>query len=469
MYRYFQVIIVNDGARNLKPVTDFIMRKENFILVHRESNGGPAASKWTFLQYIQSNLRRHNLNDIAMIVDGDDYLTNDRVLETINNTYLQHKCWMTYGNATGSFCKSGKAIPPEWTQVRSNPWIYTHPRTFKVALALAFRQEDFQMDGIWLTKGTDRPVVLTCIELAGFERCKFIEAVLYNYVEHEQNSYKTVPNELRIKQLNYIAGLPPKQKIVEDIHIVMCCWKRLEHLEQQLKNMNEQTVAHRICFHLLNNNPDTVEELNKLVSDMSHIYTNIKVHVSHYKNKFYGFQRFIYVRDVLLKYYNIDYVIIIDDDQIYTHDWVEKMVALRKPQTYSSWYGKVWDASNLDYWTDTHITFKDCYTGAKPDIKELQYGGTGGSILDVSIFRPDSKLWCIPADLPDGVLVYNIEDLWLSFIVRKYYGWSIQRTFLPDKNIINVKGSSAELNSLWKLVYSQKQKFLTYLVDKFGL
>jgi len=469
VYRQFQVIIVNDGAKDLKYVTDFISGKENYTIVHRELKGGPAASKWTFLHYIQSNIRRYNLNDIAMIVDGDDSLANDHVLATINKTYLQTKCWMTYGNADGKFCDNGRSIPPEWTQIRSNPWIYTHPRTFKIALALTFQETDFQINGVWLTKGTDRPIVLNCIEIAGINRCKFIETVLYNYVEHEQNSYKTVSNESRLRQLHYLTNLPKKKELAEDIHIVMCCWKRIEYLEQQIKNMNDQTVAHRIRFHLLNNNPETIEQMNKLFIDVSHIYTNIKLHLSHYKNEFYGFQRFMYIRDILLKYYNIDYVIIIDDDQIFTNDWVEKMVALKKPQTYSAFYGKLWNTSNLNYWTGTRITFKDCYTGTNPEIKEFHYGGTGGSILDVSIFRSDSKLWDIPKDLPEGVSIYNIEDLWLSFVIRKYYGWSIQRTFLPDKNIINIKGSSAEANSLYKIIYAQKQLLLTYLIGTFGL
>jgi hypothetical protein len=375
---------------------------------------------------------------------------------------------MTYGNAVGKFC-NGCAISPELANIRKNPWIYTHPRTFKFALLLTFKEEDFKMDGVWLTKGTDRPLVFNCIEMAGVGRCRFIKDILYKYVEHTQNSYKVVPNESRLKHVNYIANLCPKQNLVEDIHVVMCCWKRLEHLEQQIQNMNDQTVARRIHFHLLNNNPDTVEQISKIVSDAGHIYTNIRLHLSHYKNEFYGFQRFLYIRDVLLKYYNIDYVIIIDDDQLFTNDWIEKMVALGKPQTYSPWYGKVWDSNNLDYWNGSYSTISDCRRGLKPNITAFQYGGTCGSILDVSIFRPDSKLWEIPNDLPEGVLIYNIEDLWLSFVIRKYYGWSIQRTFLPEKHTLNTSGSASEGNALFKSLYPQKRVLLNYLICKFGL
>ena len=41
---------------------------------------------------------------------------------------------------------------------------------------------------------------------------------------------------------------------IEDIHIVMCCWKRFQNLDSQINMLNNQTVSNRIHFHLVNNN-----------------------------------------------------------------------------------------------------------------------------------------------------------------------------------------------------------------------
>ena len=112
----------------------------------------------------------------------------------------------------------------------------------------------------------------------------------------------------------------------------MCCWKRFENLEAQFIMLNNQTVSKEIHWHLINNNYDEKEKLNCLVEKYSKIYNKIKVHVTHYKNEFYCFQRHFYIRDILMKKFNVKYVIIIDDDQIFNKKWVERMWTLRKPE-----------------------------------------------------------------------------------------------------------------------------------------
>lgn len=57
------------------------------------------------------------------------------------------------------------------------------------------------------------------------------------------------------------------------------------------------------------------------------------------------------------------------------------------------------------------------------------YGGPGGSIIDINIFNDDSILWNIPPDLPQNTKVYNIDDIWLSFIIKYEYNWKIYRSF----------------------------------------
>ena len=102
------------------------------------------------------------------------------------------------------------------------------------------------------------------------------------------------------KPIKFAVNSKKANEITEDIHIVMCCWKRFEHLELQIKNLNTQTYNKRIHLHLLNNNQKDKEKITEIVNKCKDLY-DIKISLSHYDNKYSVFQRFIYIKDVLLK------------------------------------------------------------------------------------------------------------------------------------------------------------------------
>ena len=316
-----------------------------------------------------------------------------------------------------------------------------------------------------MTKCTDRPIIYTMLELSGINRICHINNLLYYYREHNNNTYKVINSELKKQQKLFIKNKPIKEIIQEKIHIVMCCWKRVQFLKYQIENLNNQTVSNRIVLHLLNNNRDNINYLTKLINK---IKKDIKftIRLTHYDNKYYGFQRFLYIKNYLLQKEIIDYVIIIDDDQIYDIDWVEKLYKKRKSKHYLTFYGKHWIKKNPSYWKDSIININDLNNNLKKNIIKFNYGGTGGSIIDTNIFLPNSLLWNIPKDLPNNITIYNIEDLWLSFIVTHYYKWNIQRSFLPEKYNLNEKYNESNKVSLWKTLNSEKKILLDYLIKK---
>jgi hypothetical protein len=145
------------------------------------------------------------------------------------------------------------------------------------------------------------------------------------------------------------------------------------------------------------------------------------------------------------------------------------MYALRTPRTYTCWYGKKWQFNQVDYWNDSIITHKDVYNNLYKECTDFHYGGTGGSIIDVTIFNIDSELWTIPTDLPSTICIYKIEDLWLSFILRKIYHWNIKRSFLPDTKSIAFKPGCVDKDALATSLKKEKNIFLKYLIHKYGL
>ena len=61
----------------------------------------------------------------------------------------------------------------------------------------------------------------------------------------------------------------------------------------------------------------------------------------------------------------------------------------------------------------------------------------------------------MPTNLPENVTIYNIEDLWLSYIII-CYGWNIKRSFLPEQISLNLN-SESEKESLWCRLINEKQ------------
>lgn len=455
-YDNWCIIAFDDGSTDNSPhiCKRYVENYPDYFKYYRVvENQGPASTKYHGMQIIK---QISDKNDIMLILDGDDYLIGNDVLSEINLEYNKYKPWITYGSFEGKWSEQTKPIPNTVMNFRHYDWIYGHPRTLKCFLLHYFEETDFKFNNRWLTKCTDRPLVFNALEWSGKERVKYIDKKLYYYREHPENTYKLVSQKEKNEQKNFISRQVPKQKVIENIHIVMCSWKRYHNIIRILRSLNNQTVSHRIHLHILNNNGDTeIKELlkNNILSFMKNYNVYIKITLRHYNNRYFGFQRFIYIRDHLLRNHIADYVIMIDDDQSYSQNWVENMYKLRKPQCYFSWWGTAFDTgSEIDYW-QPRFSYNH----------KFDYGGTGGSIIDSSIFLDNSKLW----DIPETLSVYNIEDLWLSFIITHYYDWTIYNSFLPP-NIGNEYLNIVDNNSLFRQLRNEKQLLLTFLIDNYN-
>ena len=445
-YPNYDVVIGNDGGTLPIETTHTVL---NF-----KKNRGPAFAKWKFIEYARD---RYAPNDIVMIVDGDDYLFENSLF-TINDTYNKSKCWSTFGNAFGKWADISTPSV-NWGDVRNGTWSWSHPRTFRIELLSHFTESDFKYKGSWMPKCTDRELIYSINERCGKEKVSFIQKQLYYYREHDNNTYKTVKSTMKNELLVHCQEQIPCRKHIEDIHIVMLCWKRHYNLADQFTMLNDQICDRHIHLHIVNNNYEEKDKLESLVASLESVFT---VHISHYKNELTGFQRFPYIRDVVLNKFLADYVIIIDDDEIFDSGWVQNMYDMRKPETYCGWYTKAFTRHSHTYTTDSLLSYDDLCMHRKRYITNLQYVGTGGCIIDTAVFLPDSELWNIPDDFD----VYNVEDIWLSYICKEYYAWTLARSFLPPVIIKDEdKTTTAPCVSQWKHLKQKKNEFLNYLVE----
>jgi glycosyltransferase involved in cell wall biosynthesis len=125
-------------------------------------------------------------SDIVVTVDGDDWLSNDEVLETLNKVYADPAIWMTYGQHTSFPEGSGfiaKEIPHwviESNSFRYYDWCATHLRTFYAGLFQKIDKEDLLYEGNFYPSAGDIASTFPMLEMSG-SHSRFIPDVLYVY------------------------------------------------------------------------------------------------------------------------------------------------------------------------------------------------------------------------------------------------------------------------------------------------
>jgi len=127
--------------------------------------------------------------DIMIELDGDDWLENTKVLSLINNKYENNKnLWITNGSfvySDGRFGFSSKVNPET---VRTDTFLFSHLRTWKVHLWRNIEQKSFlDENGEYFKSAGDAAYSFPMVEMAGENHYEYIPNILYVY--NEQNPY----------------------------------------------------------------------------------------------------------------------------------------------------------------------------------------------------------------------------------------------------------------------------------------
>lgn len=139
-------------------------------------------------------------DDIVVLVDGDDWLPNKKVLSYVNEFYNQNDCWIMYGQASWTDGNKGCAFPypseeyfnnirlsPTQTNGQPTGFYISHIRTFRAGLYLKIQEQDKSFSCMKDNKGEfykmtyDVAMMLPMMEMAGFNKVKFNDTILYTY------------------------------------------------------------------------------------------------------------------------------------------------------------------------------------------------------------------------------------------------------------------------------------------------
>jgi len=125
--------------------------------------------------------------DIIILLDGDDWLSCDKVLSHLEFVYNQNDCLMTYGSYAFFPFKSKGVEPSQYPDsvvennlYRKDTWRASHLRTFKYKLWKRLNYEDLKFNGEYLKYAYDQAIMLPLLEMSR-SRAKYIEEVLHVY------------------------------------------------------------------------------------------------------------------------------------------------------------------------------------------------------------------------------------------------------------------------------------------------
>lgn len=140
-------------------------------------------------------------DDVIVHLDGDDWLSHDRVLSSVAADYADPNCWLTYGR----FIRSDDVLDAYWDPsfgtryeagepVRAQAWRASHLKTFRAGLVqhLIRHHDAFLRDarGALFDTCLDRAVMLPLLELAGPARYRAAPDIrcVYHYDAHAANA-----------------------------------------------------------------------------------------------------------------------------------------------------------------------------------------------------------------------------------------------------------------------------------------
>jgi len=177
----------------------------------------------TALENIHNAIMDHcDPDDIVVLLDGDDWFPNKKVLSYIDEQYKEEDCWIMYGQANWTNGQRGFAraySPEEFSNIRNIPFKVSHLRTFRAGLYQSMEEQDENFSGLKDKSGDfykssyDTVIMFPILEMAGHEKTVFNDTILYIYNRDNPISDDKVDQQLQWSVHKEVANKPFLKKI----------------------------------------------------------------------------------------------------------------------------------------------------------------------------------------------------------------------------------------------------------------
>jgi glycosyltransferase involved in cell wall biosynthesis len=219
---------------------------------------------------------------------------------------------------------------------------------------------------------------------------------------------------------------------MNNINIILTVYRRKDFFEKQIRSLIKQTCKNKIHLHIISNNKDI-----DFYSSVKKYFKMLNINFIQKNNELKNFARhkFIYEN-------NFDYVIILDDDFLLEKNSIENLFNKKKQKTYLTFFGR-----NFKNRSDV----KKLYSLNKPspaftNYDFFNYGGTGFSIIDCSIYKHlFEKYYSFDDNLKN--IIHNLDDIFLSWIINCKQDWSIKNSNIIPLNFPNIDEHSSFIST----------------------
>ncbi len=215
-YERYRVIFTDDNSSDdtfekVSKVVNSSNRRNKFTLIKNQERIGALANLYNMIHSCEDD-------EIILTLDGDDWLSDENVLNKLNNYYNSDDIWMTYGqyqNWPDLGTGIAQQIPSHViaaNNFRGYTWCSSHLRTFYAWLFKQIKREDMMYKGEFMGMAWDMTIMFPLLEMSG-HRSKFINDILYMYnMENPINDHKV---NLALQQSldRYVRSMPRYQKL----------------------------------------------------------------------------------------------------------------------------------------------------------------------------------------------------------------------------------------------------------------
>jgi glycosyltransferase involved in cell wall biosynthesis len=154
--------------------------------------------------YTWAHSTQYDDRDIAFMIDGDDWLPDDRVFDRVLDAYSDPRIWTTYGNFQyvdneGRVTKGHCQQLTNARAIRQLPWITSAPHTFNLFLFRQIALRDLcTSSGDFIPVCGDLAFTFPTIEMAGDCHSICLPDVNYSYnIANPRNEFKVMREQKR--------------------------------------------------------------------------------------------------------------------------------------------------------------------------------------------------------------------------------------------------------------------------------
>ena len=140
------------------------------------------------LENIWHAIQRSQDDEVCILIGGDDWLSSSEALSRIAREYESGDVWLTYGQQWPFGGQSVRARVMDRPDARNHDFVWCNPLTWRAPLGKKIRKQDLCFaDGTFFPSSGDVALTIPMVEMAGLERIRCIEDVIYFYNLHDGN------------------------------------------------------------------------------------------------------------------------------------------------------------------------------------------------------------------------------------------------------------------------------------------